>query len=56
MQRNILDIRKGENCPKTKRIVTSESVTEFPLLAIHLVEYHEVRGNPTELCPCVTNM
>ncbi|XP_047976583.1 TRAF-type zinc finger domain-containing protein 1-like isoform X2 [Salvia hispanica] len=47
MDRDILDVHKGENCPK--RIVTCE-YCEFPLPAIDLLEHQEVCGNRTELC------
>ncbi|XP_057442415.1 uncharacterized protein LOC130734123 [Lotus japonicus] len=47
MQRDILDIHKGENCPQ--RIVTCE-FCEFPLPAVDLAEHQEVCGNRTELC------
>ncbi|TKY56353.1 XIAP-associated factor 1 [Spatholobus suberectus] len=47
MERDILDIHKGENCPQ--RIVTCE-FCEFPLPAIDLAEHQEVCGNRTELC------
>ncbi|KAF5739796.1 hypothetical protein HS088_TW12G01006 [Tripterygium wilfordii] len=47
MERDILPIHKGENCPK--RIVTCE-FCEFPLPAIDLAEHQEVCGNRTELC------
>ncbi|KAL0553141.1 hypothetical protein IC582_007029 [Cucumis melo] len=48
MERDILAIHKGENCPQ--RIVTCE-FCEFPLPAIDLAEHQEVCGNRTELCP-----
>ncbi|XP_027330556.1 XIAP-associated factor 1-like [Abrus precatorius] len=47
MERDILDIHKGENCPQ--RIVTCE-FCEFPLPAIDLAEHQEVCGNRTEHC------
>ncbi|KAK2430087.1 hypothetical protein P8452_43548 [Trifolium repens] len=47
MDRDIIDIHKGENCPK--RIVTCD-FCEFPLPAIDLAEHQEVCGNRTELC------
>lgn len=47
MERDILDIHKGEECPQ--RIVTCE-FCEFPLPAIDLAEHQEVCGNRTELC------
>lgn len=47
MERDILDIHKGENCPQ--RIVTCE-FCEFPLPAVDLAEHQEVCGNRTELC------
>ncbi|KAG4954870.1 hypothetical protein AAZX31_14G169300 [Glycine max] len=47
MERDILDIHKGENCPQ--RIVTCQ-FCEFPLPAIDLAEHQEVCGNRTELC------
>ncbi|KAI9106581.1 hypothetical protein K1719_022109 [Acacia pycnantha] len=47
MDRDILDVHKGENCPQ--RIVTCE-FCEFPLPAIDLAEHQEVCGNRTELC------
>ncbi|WRX31069.1 hypothetical protein QQP08_023556 [Theobroma cacao] len=47
MEREILAIHKGENCPQ--RIVTCE-FCEFPLPAIDLAEHQEVCGNRTELC------
>ncbi|KAL7245509.1 hypothetical protein ACSBR2_000778 [Camellia fascicularis] len=47
MEREILPVHKGENCPQ--RIVTCE-YCEFPLPAIHLFEHQEVCGNRTELC------
>ncbi|CAA0843327.1 TRAF-type zinc finger-related [Striga hermonthica] len=47
MDRGILDVHKGENCPQ--RIVTCE-FCEFPLPAIDLLEHQEVCGNRTELC------
>ncbi|XP_051124625.1 uncharacterized protein LOC127246980 [Andrographis paniculata] len=47
MDRDILDVHKGENCPQ--RIVTCE-YCEFPLPAIDLLEHQEVCGNRTELC------
>ncbi|CDP00945.1 unnamed protein product [Coffea canephora] len=47
MEREVLAIHKGENCPQ--RIVTCE-FCEFPLPAIDLLEHQEVCGNRTELC------
>ncbi|OIV97838.1 hypothetical protein TanjilG_12595 [Lupinus angustifolius] len=47
MERDILDIHKGENCPQ--RIVTCE-FCEFPLPAIDLAKHQDVCGNRTELC------
>ncbi|XP_009795929.1 uncharacterized protein LOC107814404 isoform X2 [Nicotiana tabacum] len=47
MEREILAVHRGENCPK--RIVTCE-YCEFPLPAIDLFEHQEVCGNRTELC------
>ncbi|KAL3617844.1 hypothetical protein CASFOL_038165 [Castilleja foliolosa] len=47
MDRDILDVHKGENCPQ--RIVTCD-YCEFPLPAIDLLEHQEVCGNRTELC------
>ncbi|XP_057468985.1 uncharacterized protein LOC130758166 [Actinidia eriantha] len=47
MEREILAVHKGENCPQ--RIVTCE-FCEFPLPAIDLYEHQEVCGNRTELC------
>ncbi|KAF4352154.1 hypothetical protein CsatB_008257 [Cannabis sativa] len=47
MQREILAVHKGENCPQ--RIVTCD-FCEFPLPAIDLAEHQEVCGNRTELC------
>ncbi|KAK4751824.1 hypothetical protein SAY87_020622 [Trapa incisa] len=47
MERDILAVHKGENCPQ--RIVTCE-FCEFPLPAIDLAEHQEVCGNRTELC------
>ncbi|XP_051116516.1 uncharacterized protein LOC127241482 isoform X2 [Andrographis paniculata] len=47
MDRDILDVPKGENCPQ--RIVTCE-YCEFPLPAIDLLEHQEVCWNRTELC------
>ncbi|KAL7154810.1 hypothetical protein ABFS83_03G028200 [Erythranthe nasuta] len=47
MDREILDVHKGENCPQ--RIVTCE-YCEFPLPAVDLLEHQEVCGNRTELC------
>ncbi|KAF3976240.1 hypothetical protein CMV_000560 [Castanea mollissima] len=46
MEREILAIHKGENCPQ--RIVTCE-FCEFPLPAVDLAEHQEVCGNRTEL-------
>lgn len=48
MDREILAVHKGENCPQ--RIVTCE-YCEFPLPAIDLFEHQEVCGNRTEYCP-----
>ncbi|KAA8538200.1 hypothetical protein F0562_027808 [Nyssa sinensis] len=47
MERDILAVHKGENCPQ--RIVTCE-YCEFPLPAIDLFEHQEVCGNRTEFC------
>nr|KYP46242.1 XIAP-associated factor 1 [Cajanus cajan] len=47
MERDILDIHRGENC--IRRMVTCE-FCEFPLPAIDLAEHQEVCGNRTELC------
>lgn len=47
MERESLDVHKGENCPQ--RIVTCE-YCEFPLPAIDLFEHQEVCGNRTEHC------
>ncbi|KAL8490381.1 hypothetical protein ACS0TY_026044 [Phlomoides rotata] len=47
MNRDILDVHKGENCPQ--RIATCE-YCEFPLPAVDLLEHQEVCGNRTELC------
>ncbi|KAG8377400.1 hypothetical protein BUALT_Bualt08G0029100 [Buddleja alternifolia] len=47
MNRDILDVHKGENCPQ--RMVTCE-YCEFPLPAIDLLEHQEVCGNRTDLC------
>ncbi|XP_057533369.1 uncharacterized protein LOC130811193 [Amaranthus tricolor] len=47
MERDVLDIHKGENCPQ--RIVTCE-YCEFPLPAIDLSEHQDVCGNRTEHC------
>uniref|UniRef100_A0A5B7B581 Putative TRAF-type zinc finger domain-containing protein 1 isoform 1 n=1 Tax=Davidia involucrata TaxID=16924 RepID=A0A5B7B581_DAVIN len=47
MEREILAVHKGENCPQ--RIVTCE-YCEFPLPVIDLFEHQEVCGNRTELC------
>ncbi|KAK9758370.1 hypothetical protein RND81_01G225400 [Saponaria officinalis] len=47
MERDILDVHKGESCPQ--RIDTCE-FCEFPLPAIDLIEHQEVCGNRTELC------
>lgn len=47
VDRDIIDIHTGENCPK--RIVTCD-FCEFPLPAIDLAEHQEVCGNRTELC------
>lgn len=47
MEREVLDVHKGANCPR--RIVTCE-YCEFPLPAVDLFEHQEVCGNRTELC------
>lgn len=47
MERENLDIHKGENCPQ--RIATCE-YCEFPLPAVDLFEHQEVCGNRTEYC------
>ncbi|KAF9608239.1 hypothetical protein IFM89_008194 [Coptis chinensis] len=47
MEREILAVHKGENCPQ--RIVTCE-FCEFPLPAVDLSEHQEVCGNRTEYC------
>ncbi|XP_074263659.1 uncharacterized protein LOC141586357 [Silene latifolia] len=47
MERDILDVHKGESCPQ--RIITCE-FCEFPLPAIDLIEHQEVCGNRTERC------
>ncbi|XP_004287428.1 PREDICTED: TRAF-type zinc finger domain-containing protein 1 [Fragaria vesca subsp. vesca] len=47
MDRDILTIHKGENCPQ--RIVNCE-FCEFPLPAVDLPEHQEVCGNRTEFC------
>ncbi|GAB4839484.1 hypothetical protein Ancab_029008 [Ancistrocladus abbreviatus] len=47
VERETLDVHKGETCPK--RIVTCE-YCEFPLPAIDLFEHQEVCGNRTEFC------
>ncbi|XP_049355282.1 uncharacterized protein LOC125819920 [Solanum verrucosum] len=47
MEREVLGVHKGENCPQ--RIVTCE-YCEFPLPAIDLFKHQEVCGNRTELC------
>ncbi|XP_052189302.1 uncharacterized protein LOC127799366 [Diospyros lotus] len=47
MEREVLAVHKGENCPQ--RIVTCD-YCEFPLPAIDLFEHQEVCGNRTELC------
>ncbi|OIT38364.1 PREDICTED: XIAP-associated factor 1-like [Nicotiana attenuata] len=47
MEREVLTVHKGENCPQ--RIVTCE-YCEFPLPAIDLFKHQEVCGNRTELC------
>ncbi|KAL6493155.1 hypothetical protein OROGR_032914 [Orobanche gracilis] len=47
MDRDILDVHKGNNCPQ--RIVTCE-FCEFPLPASDLLEHQEVCGNRTEIC------
>lgn len=48
VDRGILELHKGENCPR--RIVTCE-YCEFPLPAVDLVKHQEVCGNRTEYCP-----
>ncbi|CAM8936073.1 unnamed protein product [Rhodiola kirilowii] len=47
MDREILSVHKGKNCPR--RITTCE-FCEFPLPAVDLIEHQEVCGNRTELC------
>ncbi|XP_009601768.1 uncharacterized protein [Nicotiana tomentosiformis] len=47
MEREVLTVHKGENCPQ--RIVTCQ-YCEFPLPAIDLFKHQEVCGNRTELC------
>ncbi|KAF6150983.1 hypothetical protein GIB67_016461 [Kingdonia uniflora] len=47
VERDILAVHKGENCPR--RIVTCE-YCEFPLPAVDLLEHQEVCGNRTEYC------
>ncbi|XP_058744644.1 uncharacterized protein LOC131617355 [Vicia villosa] len=47
MDRDIIKIHEGENCPK--RIVTCD-FCEFPLPAVDLAEHQEVCGNRTEMC------
>ncbi|KAJ4967134.1 hypothetical protein NE237_018983 [Protea cynaroides] len=47
VDREILAVHKGENCPQ--RIVTCE-YCEFPLAALDLFRHQEVCGNRTELC------
>ncbi|XP_021743775.1 TRAF-type zinc finger domain-containing protein 1-like isoform X1 [Chenopodium quinoa] len=47
MDREILDVHKGEDCPQ--RIVTCE-YCEFPLPAIDLSEHQDICGNRTEHC------
>lgn len=47
MEREILAVHKGENCPQ--RIVTCE-YCEFPLPAVDLYKHQEVCGNRTENC------
>ncbi|XP_042484092.1 XIAP-associated factor 1-like isoform X1 [Macadamia integrifolia] len=47
VDREILAVHKGENCPQ--RIVTCE-YCEFPLPALDLFRHQEVCGNRTELC------
>ncbi|XP_047308633.1 XIAP-associated factor 1-like [Impatiens glandulifera] len=47
IEREILDVHEGENCPR--RIVTCE-YCEFPLPAIDLIEHQEVCGNRTDSC------
>ncbi|KAL1814032.1 hypothetical protein DCAR_0626438 [Daucus carota subsp. sativus] len=47
MDREVLAVHKGENCPQ--RIVTCD-YCEFPLPAVDLFEHQEVCGNRTELC------
>ncbi|OVA15242.1 hypothetical protein BVC80_5g29 [Macleaya cordata] len=48
VDREILALHKGENCPR--RIVTCE-YCEFPLPAVDLLKHQEVCGNRTEYCP-----
>ncbi|XP_065881104.1 uncharacterized protein [Euphorbia lathyris] len=47
MEREVLAVHKGENCPQ--RIVTC-NYCEFPLPAIDLAEHQEVCGNRTDRC------
>ncbi|KAK9166199.1 hypothetical protein Scep_001390 [Stephania cephalantha] len=47
IDREILAVHKGENCPQ--RIVTCE-YCEFPLPAVDLFKHQEVCGNRTEFC------
>ncbi|XP_055810596.1 uncharacterized protein LOC129880533 isoform X2 [Solanum dulcamara] len=47
MEREVLAVHKGENCPQ--RIVTCD-YCEFPLPAIDLFKHQEVCGNTTERC------
>ncbi|KAK4726244.1 hypothetical protein R3W88_031161 [Solanum pinnatisectum] len=47
MEREVLAVHKGENCPQ--RLVACE-YCEFPLPAIDLFTHQDVCGNRTELC------
>eukprot|EP00262_Sarcandra_glabra_P017991 TRINITY_DN6337_c0_g1_i2.p1 TRINITY_DN6337_c0_g1~~TRINITY_DN6337_c0_g1_i2.p1 ORF type:complete len:196 (+),score=15.12 TRINITY_DN6337_c0_g1_i2:76-663(+) len=47
IQREVLALHKGENCPQ--RIVTCE-YCEFPLPAVDLFKHQESCGNRTEYC------
>ncbi|MCD9641032.1 hypothetical protein HAX54_026846 [Datura stramonium] len=47
MERDVLEVHKGENCPQ--RIVTCE-YCELPLPAIDLFKHQEICGNRTERC------
>ncbi|KAK9097021.1 hypothetical protein Sjap_022518 [Stephania japonica] len=47
IDREILAVHKGENCPQ--RIATCE-YCEFPLPAVDLFKHQEVCGNRTEFC------